>query len=203
MFHSLIHLIGTRWGRIGTGCAALAALAIGLWPWSDADVDIAKLLGFAGALAAWLFAELAGVGDPHPSDIRLFNRLMEAMPEAERRIYRDLNMGDPIPYRHVQGAGTIAETWDGAGYEFIDKTLNRDFTALLAKIRAFSSLFALNTGPMRGSVEFATVKTTDDVRTGVRSQQTLENAANLNAAATSLIEALDDFERLARRRLRV
>ena len=203
MLQSLIHLIGTRWGRISTGCAALAALAIGLWPWTDADVDIAKLLGFAGALSAWLFAEFSGAGDPHPSDIRLFNRLMEVIPEAERRTYRDLDMGNPIPYRQVQGSGDIAETWHGAGYEFVDKVLNREFTALLKKIRTFSGLFAVNTGPMRGTNALATVKTADDLRTGRRSDQTLENAADLNAAATGLIEALDDFERLARRRLRV
>lgn len=203
MVQSLVHLIGTRWGRISTGCAALAALAIGLWPWSEADVDIAKLVGFVSALAAWLFAELSGIGEAHPNDVRLFNRLMEVIPEGERRTYRDLDMGNPIPYRHVEGSGTIAETWHGAGYEFVDKTLNREFKALLEKIRTFSRLFAVNTGPMRGSNTFATVKTTEDIQTGRRSNQTLENTAGLNAAATSLIEALDDFERLARRRLRV
>lgn len=164
---------------------------------------MAKLVGFAAAFAAWLVAELSGVGDPHPSDIRLFNRLMEVVPEEERRTYRDLDMGNPIPYRHVQGSSTISETWYGAGYEFVDKTLNREFTALLEKVRTFSRLFALNTGPWPGSNKFATVKTPDDIRTGRRSDRTLENAASLNAAATDLIEALDDFERLARRRLRV
>lgn len=203
MLQKIAEFFRTRWGRISTGSGALVFLAVFLWPSENWSFDPEKAFAFAGALGAWLWSELESLGEPHPHDVKLFQRLREQISPEERRKMAEQNMGDPFPRTAFDGADEVHDTWKGAAYEFHDPVLNKAWSELREVLSDFVMKINSYTGPMPGNQSLATVKTTQDIQRGERSPLTVQKAKELNEAASKAAKELDAFEKLARSRLRV
>lgn len=200
----IIDAIDSWQARIATGLAMLGALALFLAPGSEWKFELKTFVPFAVAFSAWLFANLKGAGRVvHPHDVRLFEKLMELVDGDERRFLRQNDFLNDFSLDRLKGIREIYVTWDGAGFQFLDKKTQAQWAPLKTAIDELAGLIALNTAPVRGNVRLQTVRTARDRDDWEISDRAREEARELNAAATSITEKLDAFEPFARSRLGV
>lgn len=188
-------------GRLGTGVGFLAAVVVGLWPDHAREWDIEKLVAVCGTGIAWLLAELSGVGEPSRHDRDLFGRIVEHLPDATLEFLRNQDFGGAFQRAHLEGVVQV-DGWYGARTDFQDAKLQVPWTDVRAKISQFVEYYVGYTIPVHGNVNLATVHPTNG-DPGHSNEHTLAEIQQLNGASTALSVALDDFERLARQRLKV
>ena len=200
MSRFLDHL-GSWWVRLGSGAAMLLALFVVLAPDAHWEPDWAAIGAFSVATGTWLFATLRGAIPPaHPSDIRLFEEIEGVIGHDERQLLRNHDFLNEFLRDRTRGVNRIYDTWDGPRYQFIDRKVQRRWSKARELIDAFALLTAETTSPMRGRIEFQTVRMSrgDDV-----TDREHQEAKALNELSGKLTKALDDFEALARRQLRL
>lgn len=187
-------------GRMTTGCVLLVAVVVGLWPDHSRSFDPAKAGAIITAAIAWLFAEIADVGKPRPSDVILFENIVAKFPQGVLDFLRHHDFGAAYHDPGFDGLYEVS-SWKGARYEFVDKVLQRHWSKMKADISRFSSALAHNTFPESARGWF-TVHTThgdpENPEEFVQKRITL-----LNDMATNFANQIDSFERFARARLRL
>ena len=187
--------------QFGSGLGAFAALALLLRPGPDWTPDLAALFAFFAALGVWLLSTLrAAVPKCHPSDVRLFGEIEATIAHDERQFLRQHDFLNEFLPRRLDGSRRIYVDWEGPRYNFLDKKLNKEWLKVRGLIDNFCLLFGRYTAPMRGNFEFQTVRTSrgEDI-----TDQEYQEAKELNTAASTLANAFDRFEVIARTRLHV
>jgi len=115
---------------------------------------------------------------------------------------REHDFGAPYPRDRLAPLHEFNETWLGAAYEFHDKKLQAAFSEVRQASQAFGDSVVAHTHAVDSNPAMASPKTDVDRRHGI--QPSTEAAiAKINARATALTGVLDNFERLARDRVRV
>lgn len=190
----------TMQGRITTGCALAVAITVGLWPDHPRPVDAVRLGAVVTAAIAWLFAEIAGPRTPSAHDIKLFESIVETLPQHLLDFLRgqDFGVGSYVD-RGTSGLHDVAY-WQGSRYAFVDPTLQKRWEATHKTITEFGNILALNTYPVHGAQDLRTVHPTqgdpEDPAPFVQ-----ERIDKLNDGATKVANEVDAFERYARQRL--
>jgi hypothetical protein len=120
-----------------------------------------------------------------------------------RTLLKDYSFGDPLPDWGILPLFDFAEKWTGSQHEFEDAKLNAAVQAIWVQARDLSNLVAGHTYMIRGVTGQRSVKTDEDIRRGQRSAQTLAVTDEMNEKSTELLHAIEDFDRLMRKRLNV
>ena len=139
---------------------------------------------------------------PHPHDVELLQRFRTQIPERLRQFLREHNFGEPYPRKALDPLDDIAATWAGAEFDFEDQVLQEAATALRAANSSLMELVYERTHVMDRNPNMAWPKTDYDVKHGTQ-QGTLDAIRELNARSTTLIEAIDAFEKVGRSRIRI
>ncbi|WP_292107107.1 hypothetical protein [Brevundimonas sp.] len=184
-----------------SGMGAFAALAILLRPGLGWTPDWAALSAFVAAFGVWILSTLrAAVPKSHPSDVRLFGDIEATITHDERQFLRQHDFLNEFLPNRLAGSRRVYADWDGPRYNFLDKKLNTEWLKVRSLLSDFYFLIVRDTAPMRGNVDFQTVRTSrgEDV-----THQEHQEAKGLNTAASALAGALDRFEVIARTRLNV
>jgi hypothetical protein len=200
---ALRHILDSAWTRVGLGLAAMGSIVIGLPQPAGSTFDIEKFIPIVSAVGLWLWAEINHGRAPHPNDLALFEKFGQTVKKNERLELSEQDMGAPFRFKTFDGTFVIRETWKGPSFKFQDKKLQELWEIVSADVERFCSLVVMNTGAMPGNQEVATVKTTEDLHRGTRSPQTIQNAKDLNDAASSLCKSYDSLEAAAIRRLNI
>jgi len=154
--------------------------------------DAAARAGMAGAAPA----------EPHPHDVELLAQVHRMLPLPLRQFLHQHSFGTPYRIAVLDPVQEMAATWVGAAFEFHDTAVQAAFTELLGVLRAFSELVAMRTYGMRDSQTMAWAKTDEDARIGVQ-PGTLQAIREMDALATELSAAIDNFDRVSRDRIRI
>jgi hypothetical protein len=195
----IIQLLTTVQGRLVTGIILIAMVVKGLWPDHPPPVDPAGVVEILGAALAWLFAELAGMRPPSKHDIELFDEFTDKIPQRIINFLRDHDFGASFHNPGVEGIYDVS-SWQGSRFEFLDDFIQKKWNMTHANIVKFANLFALNTSPVHDSIEWLTVHPTMGDPENPE-PHIAERIQKLNNAATELANEIDQFERLARKRL--
>lgn len=191
-----------RWyARLTLGGAAMAALIVMLASTEDWPLDVGASLAFVAAFLAWAFSEFPD-RQAHPHDVNLQTLYDAHFTPELRRVLTEYDFGDPIPSAPIMRLYDFADNWTGAAHEFEDPALKKACDAVHTSARTLANLIVVNTWPMRAAPDQISVKTDDDLRTGQRSERTLRVTREMNAGAIDLMEKVEAFDRLARKRLR-
>lgn len=140
--------------------------------------------------------------EPHPHDVELLQRYRAQFPEALRLFLREHDFGGPYPRKALDPLDDMAATWAGAAFDFEDESLQKAALAVRAANTSLMDLVYERIGVMDQNHNLATVKTGEDLRRGIQ-PSTLAAIKDLNARATTLIDAIDAFEKVGRSRIRV
>ena len=200
---SFRQVLDSAWTRIGLGLAAMGSIVIGLPQPAGTSFDLEKFIAIIGAIGLWLWAEVYHGKAAHPNDLKLFQKFGQTVTNNERLELSEQDMGAPFHFKTFDGTFHIRETWKGPAYKFQDKKLQELWKNVLIDIDRFCSLVVVNTGAMPGNSEIASVKTIEDLRNGTRSSQTMQNAKDLNEAASALCKSYDAYEAAAITRLNI
>lgn len=198
--NKFIQHLTTVQGRITTGCVLLVAIVVGLWPDHPRPVDPVRLGAIITAAIAWLFAEIAGQRTPSPHDTKLFESIVQTLPQELLDFLRnqDFGVGSYID-RGTSGLHAVAY-WQGSRYAFVDAVLQKRWATIHTEIAQFGNFLALNTYPAHGSQDLRTVHPTqgdpEDPAPFVQAR-----IDKLNDGATKVADQIDAFERFARHRL--
>lgn len=140
--------------------------------------------------------------EPHPHDLELVRRWQALLTEPVRLFLREHNFGDVYLRKNLAALHEINETWHGAKFEFDDPELQRAFQEFLTTNRSLCRLLVERTYVLDANVELAGPKTTLDEQQGMQNS-TLDAITRLNELATLLTEAIDEFDRQIRSRIRL
>lgn len=197
----LQRLLTSAQGRLTTGTALVVAIVVGLWPDHARPVDPVRLGAVLTAAMAWLFAELAGPGEPRPHDLKLFELLVSKLPEQFLSFLRDHDFGAAY---HDPGVGGLYDVaaWQGARYEFVDPALQKRWATLRGEARKFAHDLSHNTFPDDVNANWYTVHPTNG-DPGDPQPFVVRRIDLLNAGASALAGRIDEFEGYARERLRL
>jgi hypothetical protein len=139
--------------------------------------------------------------EPHPHDIELLGRVRAQLSEQLRRFLHQHNFGTPFQRAILDPINEMNATWVGANFEFVDPVLQEGFAGVQHASTSFGSLVLERIHGMDRNPNMGWPKTDYDVRHGVQ-PETLAVIQDLNERATALSNAIDDFERIARTRIR-
>ena len=154
--------------------------------------DAAARSGMAGA----------GPAEPHPHDVELLAQVHKMLPLPLRQFLHQHSFGAPYRIAVLGPVHEMATTWVGAAFEFHDTAVQAALAELLRVLRAFNGLVALRTSLMHDSTTMAWAKTDEDLRIGVQ-PGTQQAIRDIDALATELSAAIDNFDRTSRDRIRV
>ncbi|MGH8422684.1 MAG: hypothetical protein ACRER3_10080, partial [Pseudomonas fluorescens] len=190
----------TLQGRLTTGCALIIAIVIGLWPDHARPIDPAKTAAIFTTAIAWLFAEISGRKAASAHDLKLFDLIVETIPQEIIDFLKDQDFGVGS-YIDPGTAGLFKVShWQGSRYDFVDAALNERWGCTHQAIRKFSKTLANKTLPVHGSNDLRTVHPTHDDPEDPK-PFVQERIDILNEEATALAKEIDAFEGFARRRL--
>jgi len=186
-------------GRVLLGFAFVGAVVNGLGVDVSRPFDVEKAGVIAAAAAAWLFAELAGVGTPRPHDLALFARITDQFTPRLNEFLRNQDFWYSFPRVQTNGIREI-DSWEGSRHEFQDGALQKRWSPIREQIARFSSLIASKTAPDRLNLNNQTVHPSIGDREEPN-EHTRSDIKTLNEASAKLIGDVDAFERFARGRL--
>lgn len=144
----------------------------------------------------------AAPAEPHPHDLELVRRWQALLTEPVRLFLREHNFSDVYLRKNAEAFHEINETWRGAKFEFDDPKLQGAFQEFLTTNSSLCRLLIERTYVLDTNVELAGPKTTIDEQQGMQ-ESTFDAISRLNGLATSLAEAIDEFDRLIRSRIRI
>ena len=136
----------------------------------------------------------AAPAEPHPHDLELVRRWQALLTEPVRLFLREHNFSDVYLRKNAEAFHEINETWRGAKFEFDDPELQGAFHEFLTTNSSLCRLLIERTYVLDTNVELAGPKTTIDEQQGMQ-ESTFDAISRLNGLATSLAEAIDEFDR--------
>lgn len=139
--------------------------------------------------------------ESHPHDIRLLRRFRKLVPEGVRRFLMEQNFGDVVRRSLMDPLYEIASDWKGAAFEFHDVDVQKAFAQALKLNTDFAEHAVGNLHISRANNGLLTVKTDYDLAHGTQ-DSTVATAKVLNDKATALSDAVEEFDRIARDRIR-
>ncbi|MGE3302797.1 MAG: hypothetical protein AB7M12_06755 [Hyphomonadaceae bacterium] len=208
--HAGWNALRTALGRSAAGLAALLTLAWLLWPKEPWRPDPEPLVAFLLALATWIASLVEERAIPTeatspidaksytPHDGALLERFRRLMTDNVRHTLGRHDFGGSFRWSSLAGLQTVAD-WRGAEYEFDDPDLQRIFGPLINDVGDFVMKLATESWLILDSTELATM--IPDVEHGGEdySPRTRQRVKNMNDAASSLLEKIDAFIKLARK----
>jgi hypothetical protein len=140
--------------------------------------------------------------EPHPHDVELLSRVRAQLSENLRRFLHQHNFGTPFQRAILDPIDEMNATWVGANFEFDDPVLQESFDSVRRAATTFGNLALQRIHAMDRNPKMGSPKTDYDLQHGVQ-PETLAVIKALNEGATELSSAVDDFDRIARGRVRV
>ncbi|MBG6118952.1 MULTISPECIES: hypothetical protein [unclassified Sphingobium] len=144
----------------------------------------------------------AVLAEPHPHDVALLAQVRQQLGQSLRQFLRQHNFGTPFRRAILDPLHDMNEDWVGAAFEFHDAQLQESFVSVRAAAESLASLVFERIHVMDRNPDMAWPKTDVDRAQGMQ-PETMHAITELNRRASSLGDALDAFERLARDRIRV
>lgn len=187
-------------GRLLTGIAMALAITVGLWP-AHGAIDPVRLIAVVSTSLAWLFAELKSGYSPSRHDVGLLESITNEFTDGVLHFLRTHDFGTPFARVMVDPVHDVA-AWRGVRWEFADAKLQTRWADVQGQDFEFSSALAANTHNITGSTTFFTVHPDNNDRENP-TPQTLATIADLNLRADRLHASLSNFERFARKRLKL
>ncbi len=181
----------------------------------DADADTRRrareelTAGFVQALRSIFDDEAARAAlrpappaEPHPHDVELLEKVRRQLSLGLRRFLNQHSFGTPYPFAMLDPLHEMNADWVGAAYEFHDEVLQASFVEVRTRAAELGRLvlervYAMDANPSMGSP-----KTGVDRAQGIQ-PGTLDAIRAMDRIASELSDAIDDFDRLARDRVRV
>lgn len=201
MINKIYPYLTTAKGRLVTGLALVTAIVVGLWPDHSRSFDPVRAGAIATAAVAWLYAELAGAGTASDHDVKLFNAFRQAVSVEEKNFLLEQDFHFSFVYKYSEGLREIAH-WNGAAYEFVDERLQGKWEPLINQVNNFVLLMAQYSAPVQSSANLMTVHPSGG-DSDHPEPWVLKEIGKLNASASNLYKNLDEFERFARKRMRL
>jgi hypothetical protein len=138
----------------------------------------------------------------HPHDVELLRKFRRKVPMELRNFLRLHDFHVPHRLEVTEPLSDIAEDWHGALYEFQDDELQSLFGEALEANSRLVILVGERIFAMDGNHKMGTAKNDLDRRHGW-SEESLEGVKMMNDAALQLYGRIDDFERLALKKIKV
>ena len=193
---------GSVWARIGLGLAAVAAVSVFLWPDENWQLDAAQLVAALTALALWIWSEITSVERAvSPHDLELFENFRRAYGPGAKSLLRDQDFGHSFVFKKADGLFEMSH-WDDATYEYVDPKVQEKWEPVRVKTEEFTAMLARHTGPLGGNSSLGTVHP-DQGNPDFPEDFVVKRIDELNDAAQSLFASLEEFERSARKRLKL
>jgi hypothetical protein len=143
----------------------------------------------------------SGTKPPHPADVELLHKFRRLIGAGNLHFLRTHDFTSGAHQRQLDPFGEMYDSWQGVHYEFQDADLSGLFIEMLEKNRKFMEIITASLYPGERNVSLLTAKTDVDRRQGT-TQGTKERIRLMNSSAHELWRAAQDFERLARVKIR-
>lgn len=187
--------------RIGTGLAAIAALATWLWPAEPAEFleDPFAIFAFATALAFWIAAEIKFSEEvllrkSSPNDIRLARILLQYHAEQFRVILKDHDFHSSIEPRYVSEVSFFLRECAVRHLGFQNDRLLLPFQRFSANLARFSNALALYTVPYQFPIGYMTSVRApheiDDYKVSERHRREIDELNDLGSSAWDALDKL-------------
>lgn len=206
-------LIGNAWNRTGSALTLIGASALTGWVDQLAGAffhvnitQAATWVGFAVMLlgiamlayaTAWPSANQA-TAVQHDKD--LLQQYRQLITPAVVRFLTVHSFRHAFRNEKLEPLEILADQWNTAHYEFIDAEVQGALKEARKQALDFSNLAAEKLFTDDQNPKLLTPLTYEDLSHGITTQ-TRNNIAELNAAARKLAEALNSFERIARKKI--
>lgn len=196
-------VLGSTYARLAAGTAAISA---GLYPIPITDnlvFDLQKFLILSAAISAWIWTEIKSI-DVHPNehDIALFKRYVALLSDPID-FARHHDFGNSFWDSAIRNFIVFVDQWNGPTCNFADHKLQRSWLTVSKNVNELQYIISHQCGYLPQSETMLTVKNMEDIRTGQRSQQTLDAAEKLNAKADELACSWDNFVTLGIKVLKI
>lgn len=176
------------------------AVAVGLWNGHEGDIDPVRLGAVVTTTLAWLAAELASGRQPSDHDVALFKRIVELLPDGTTDFIRNHDFGQSFSGQHQAGLSEIG-AWEGTRYQFLDRSLQKQWAAVYAQLKVFNAALVSGTGAVGAGPLFSAHPDHSDRDNPEPWVQ--KHIDTLNKEAGKLSKAVDVFEKYGRNRLRL
>lgn len=196
----IIDALASVAGRISIGSAMGVAVAVGLWNGHEGDIDPVRLGAVVTTTLAWLAAELASGRQPSDHDVALFKRIVELLPDGTTDFIRNHDFGQSFSGQHQAGLSEIG-AWEGTRYQFLDRSLQKQWAAVYAQLKVFNAALVSGTGAVGAGPLFSAHPDHSDRDNPEPWVQ--KHIDTLNKEAGKLSKAVDVFEKYGRNRLRL
>ena len=193
---------GSVWTRIGLGLAAVSSVVVLLWSDENWQLDAGALIAALTALVLWIWSEITSLERAvSPHDLELFENFRNAYGPEAKSLLRDHDFGNSFVFKKANGLFEMSY-WDDATYEYVDPKVQEKWKSVRVKIDEFIALIAEHTGRVSGNASLATVHP-DHGDPDFPEDFVVKRMDVLNAAANPLFASLEEFERSARKRLKL
>ncbi|WP_276200651.1 hypothetical protein [Chelatococcus sp. XZ-Ab1] len=206
---------GTSSKRIGSTIALLSVVAMIGFPFGNLInagllflglsplPDLSPWIGFPILLLGVVLVVFGDCRDRadklakvNPHDIALLKQFRSEFHAGLREFLREHTFGDSFPSQLVLPVFHVAN-WRGPEYELTDREAEKQFAKVKACARKMADLLAYKTWPHRVAQGFHTALP-DYYDEWAPAPEVLKAIGELNSGARDLIEATDQFERMAR-----
>lgn len=182
--------------------AAVGAVVVLLRPDEHWEFDAAALIGALTALVLWFWAEITSVERTVSShDLELFENFRKAYGSGEKSLLRDQDFDHSFIFNKTEGLFEISH-WDDAAFEYVDPKVQEKWRPVRAQTETFAAMIATHTGPVGGNSNLGTVHP-DQGDPDFPEDFIVKRIDELNDAAQTLFARLEEFERFARKRLKL
>lgn len=186
-----------------------------LWPNEHWHFEIEAAVFLAGSVIGWIYCEFTGVGAdtqvkprevgklperPHPHDVKLYERFNERLPVSDRAFLRGHHFRTPLDARRLDGLEEVADTWNGADFEFYDDGLRTAFRRFRHRADELLGLTGESLYTDERNACVLTPLTDIDRRRGI-TQDTVSRINSMNAKLREVVQEMDVFLRLAQERI--
>lgn len=181
--------------RLAGIASVLVVLASGYWLGTDSGPE--QFVAAFGAVAAYIALDrrASKPNDARRHDLDLYSRIRELFTPEALLFLRDFDFGNSFNASALDGVRTFFHEFDDSVHEFLDRKVEKERNALHRLAKKLVIDVSLKTFPTDMDIKRQRVSMEwdeKDRRTAVR---------ELNETATYLLEAHDQFTRVARKRL--
>jgi hypothetical protein len=164
--------------------------------WNDLCSDEGRLFQHYPQLRPQTLAP--AIHTPPTHDQRLFNKFKEALAfDPAIRLLRDHDFGGSFSRAAARPLMNFVETWDQPEHEFLNAELQAKLKEFYASAYDMAVAISQRTVPI-GSGDFASVYSDQQRNAGPRSEDVIEDAAELNKMASAFVPMYESFLRFCR-----
>lgn len=185
-------------GRVITGLMFVGAVVVGIGIDTARPFSVEKLVAILLALAAWLMAELDGVGVVSDHDRALYQQITRQLNQDVLTFLREHDYSLPTRIRQTEPFSEIAY-WHGPEYEFNDQAIHRRWLELWGAVNSLSDKHGMHL-TTNDNMEFLTAWHIGFDRRN-QPRRAYEEIKILNGAAHEVYRAFGKFVPFARKRL--